>query len=91
MHGHTYAIWIVVEGVVDEDRGWVIDFHDMDRCCQPVIAELDHRCLNEIPGLENPTAERIARWLWERIVSALPLSEVRIEETADAVCIYRGE
>ena len=91
LHGHAYAIWVAVEGQVHDDTGWLIDFHDMDRICDPIVRELDHRCLNDVPGLENPTVEQIARWLWLRLGDRLQLAEIRIEETADAVCIYRGE
>lgn len=91
LHGHSYAIWIAVAGPVDEATGWVLDFHDLDRICDPIVGELDHRCLNDVPGLENPTVELIARWLWLRLEGRLPLDEIRIAETADAACIYRGE
>jgi 6-pyruvoyltetrahydropterin/6-carboxytetrahydropterin synthase len=76
---------------VDERTGWVMDFGDIKAACKPVIDELDHRYLNEIPGLENPTSERIAMWLWHRLRPLLPqLSAIEVRETCTAGCRYTG-
>jgi 6-pyruvoyltetrahydropterin/6-carboxytetrahydropterin synthase len=76
MHGHNYEVEITILGPVDERSGWIIDFFQLDQVALPLIANLDHRCLNEIVGLENPTAERIAHyfshWLGERLYRVWP-------------------
>lgn len=92
LHGHSYRVRIWVSGPVGEASGWVLDFGDIKAACKPVIDELDHRYLNEIEGLENPTSERIAQWLWERIKPRLPqLSAVEVRETCTAGCRYQGD
>lgn len=92
LHGHSYRVRIWVNGPVTEPNGWVMDFADIKAACKPVIDELDHRYLNEIEGLENPTSERIAQWLWQRIKPRLPqLSAVELRETCTAGCRYQGE
>jgi len=71
--------------------GWVADFADIGRAWQPVHDALDHRCLNDIEGLDNPTSERLAIWLWDRLKPTLPgLSQLKVMETHDAGCVYRG-
>ncbi|HET6610440.1 MAG TPA: 6-carboxytetrahydropterin synthase QueD [Kofleriaceae bacterium] len=92
VHGHSYRITITVDGPVDPERGWVMDFADIDRHVRPHIARLDHQLLNDIPGLENPTSELLCRWLWERIRPDLAeLFEVVVSETPTSRSIYRGE
>jgi len=92
MHGHTYSIEIIVRGGLDEQTGWVMDFEAIDGAVAPVIAQLDHRCLNDVRGLENPTSENVARWLWERIAGRLDgLSAVTVAENPDSVCVYRED
>jgi len=91
LHGHSYRIEVEVSGPVDEETGWLVDFYDMDRAVQPVIEELDHRLLNDIAGLENPTSERLCHYLWQRLSPALPgLSALTVWETVDSRCTYRG-
>lgn len=91
LHGHSYRLEITVTGEVDEDRGWLLDFYDLDREVTPFIVQLDHRTLNEIEGLENATCERLCRWLWARLTPRLPmLSAVTVWETHDSRCTYRG-
>lgn len=92
LHGHTYTVAVHVRGAVNEDTGWVIDFGDVKDAFAPVRDQLDHRCLNDVPGLENPTSERLARWLWDRLAPHLPgLCQLVIRETCTSGCIYRGE
>ena len=92
LHGHSFQIEIHVTGPLDPELGWVVDFADIQRAWQPVHAALDHRCLNDVPGLENPTSEHLARWLWQRLKPELPgLSQVQVMETRDSGCIDRGE
>jgi 6-pyruvoyltetrahydropterin/6-carboxytetrahydropterin synthase len=92
LHGHSFAVRISVQGPLDARLGWVMDFADIKRIVGPVIDELDHRYLNEIAGLENPTSEVLARWLWQRLTPALPgLAAVEVRETCTSGCIYRGD
>lgn len=81
-----------MEGPVDETSGMVIDFADIQSAFAPLHAKLDHYYLNEIDGLENPTSEILAKWIWQRLEPSLPnLSEVVIRETCTSGCRYTGE
>jgi 6-pyruvoyltetrahydropterin/6-carboxytetrahydropterin synthase len=92
MHGHSYRITVTVAGEVDPNLGWLIDFADITRVVEPLLLrELDHRTLNDVPGLENPTAENLSGWLWERLAPHLPhLAAITVHETCAARCIHRG-
>lgn len=93
LHGHSYQVWIEVEGPLHPEFGWVEDFGDISKVMKPIIdGELDHRFLNkDIPGLENPTAENLATWLWNRVKPLLPgLKKVRIAETCTSAVEYTG-
>ena len=91
LHGHSYRVRVVVKGEVDPTLGWVVDFADIKTAFEPVRLELDHYYLNEIEGLENPTAENIARWIWRRLESRLPgLGRIEIDETCTSGCAYEG-
>ncbi len=92
LHGHSFAVKISVEGPVGETSGWVMDFSEIKEAFEPVLDRLDHYYLNDIPGLENPTSENIARWIWKELSPVLPLlSEVEIRETCTSTCIYNGK
>jgi len=92
LHGHSYRVEVRVRGPVRDETGWVMDFADIVDAFQPILGALDHRHLNDVPGLENPTCENIARWIWRRLKPALPLlSGITIYETPDSGCIYQGE
>ena len=92
MHGHSYEVVVRLEGPVDPHKGWVRDFGDVSAAWRPLHERLDHHTLNDIPGLENPTSENLARWLWAQLVPLLPeLSEIGVKETATAGCVYRGD
>jgi len=91
LHGHSFQVALHVEGPVDESLGWVIDFSELKQAFKPYLAMLDHNYLNEIEGLENPTSENIARWIWDRVKPQLPLlSQVVVRETCNSGCVYRG-
>ncbi len=91
MHGHSYRVDIHVTGPVDERLGWVMDFAQIKRAVQAVLDRIDHRYLNEIPGLENSTSEILAKYLWDRIAQEVPgLSAVTIWESETSRCVYRG-
>lgn len=91
LHGHSYVVELTVEGEVDPETGWVLDFAEIKDAFSPLYQQLDHYYLNEVEGLENPTSENLARWIWVRLQGKLPLVEVRIDETCTSACIYRGE
>jgi 6-pyruvoyltetrahydropterin/6-carboxytetrahydropterin synthase len=92
MHGHSYTIEIVIEGEIDPERGWVMDFAAIDEHVVPLVRQLDHQVLNEIEGLANPTSELLAVWWWGKLAPALThLVEVVVSETATSRCIYRGQ
>lgn len=91
LHGHSFKVDIAVEGPPDPKLGWVMDYADITKAFKPLLNQLDHFYLNEIPGLENPTSENIAIWIWQRLKPGLPLlSELVVAETCTAKCIYRG-
>ena len=92
LHGHSFHVAVHVRGPLDTRAGWVMDFGDIIAAFQPIYETLDHSYLNEIEGLENPTSEHLARWLWQRLAPGLPaLCQVTVRETCSAGCIYRGE
>ena len=92
IHGHSFRIEIHVSGSVGEHSGWVMDFADLRGAFQPLFDRLDHQYLNEIEGLENPTSENLARWIWQHLKGELPgLSRVVVQETCNAGCIYTGK
>jgi 6-pyruvoyltetrahydropterin/6-carboxytetrahydropterin synthase len=92
LHGHSFRFTVLLAGEVDERTGFLIDFADVDAVVDPIVAQLDHRYLNEIEGLDNPTSELLAAWLWRRIRGRLPqLAAVTVAETCDSRCTYKGE
>jgi 6-pyruvoyltetrahydropterin/6-carboxytetrahydropterin synthase len=92
LHGHSFAVSVHLSGPVSSPAGWVRDFQDLSCAMAPVLDVLDHYYLNDIEGLENPTSEVLARWIWDRLVEPLPeLSQVIVRETCNSGCIYRGE
>jgi 6-pyruvoyltetrahydropterin/6-carboxytetrahydropterin synthase len=91
LHGHSFRVEIGVEGEVDPHTGWVRDFADLSEAFRPLFEQLDHHYLNEVEGLENPTSENLARWIWVRLAPLLPgLARVTVQETCTASCTYRG-
>jgi 6-pyruvoyltetrahydropterin/6-carboxytetrahydropterin synthase len=92
MHGHSFRVEISVEGEVNPETGWIYDHAEIGRAMNPLIAQLDHAYLNEVPGLENPTIELMAAWFWKKLALQCPgLCEIVIHETPWARCSYRGE
>ena len=93
LHGHSYRVELHVRGAVDPQTGWLVDFGVLDDVfAAEVFRRLDHRNLNEVPGLENSTCEILAAFVWNAIRPAVPqLSAVTVWETVDASCTYRGE
>lgn len=92
LHGHSFQITVYAGGEMDEHSGWLMDFADIKQAFAPFYAQLDHHYLNEVSGLENPTSENIARWVWKHLKPVLPtLSKVEVQETCTSGCIYHGE
>lgn len=92
LHGHSFMVRIEVTGEVNPHTGWVMDFSDIKAAFKPILDSLDHYYLNDIQGLENPTSEVLAHWIWQRLKPTLPLlSAIRVKETCTAGCIYHGE
>ncbi|MDA0974861.1 MAG: 6-carboxytetrahydropterin synthase QueD [Phycisphaerales bacterium] len=91
LHGHSFRLEVLVAGEVDPAKGYLIDYGDLKRLVGPIVDELDHRCLNDLDGLENPTSEMIAAWIWRRIESLVPnLDTIVVHETCTARCEFRG-
>lgn len=91
MHGHSYRVDLCLQGEVDAHTGFVIDFFDVEAVFDPILKRLDHYCLNDIEGLENPTAENIAIWIWDKTRPMLPqLCLVRVYETPHCWADYEG-
>jgi len=92
LHGHSFKIEVAVSGEVDQSTGWLIDFGELERAWRPLYDQLDHRYLNEVEGLENPTSEILAAWVWDRLKPKLPLlCKVIVHEICVARCEYTGE
>ncbi|XCW70874.1 6-carboxytetrahydropterin synthase QueD [Kosakonia cowanii] len=80
-----------ITGEVDPYTGWIMDFAELKAAFKPLYDRLDHYYLNEIPGLENPTSEVLAKWIWDQMKPVVPLlSAVMVKETCTAGCVYRG-
>ncbi len=91
LHGHSFHVRITVTGEPGAESGWIMDFADIKTAVAPLHDRLDHHYLNEIEGLENPTSEILARWIWTRLITTLPaLSAVEVRETCTTGCVYRG-
>ena len=91
MHGHTYTVEVRLQGEVDPVTGWVRDFGDLKEAFKPLDVLLDHHVLNDVPGLDNPTSELLAKWLWDRLLVSLPeLVSISVSETANSGVVYRG-
>jgi len=91
LHGHSFRFDVIVEGDVDSDKGYLIDYGDIKSAVAPIVKQLDHYYLNEIEGLSNPTSEVLAQWLWRQLKGVLPLlSAIVVHETCTSSCEYRG-
>ena len=92
MHGHSFVLEVGVAGTVDPKTGLFYDHGKIATAVRPIVDKLDHTCLNETPGLENPTLEVMAKWFWDQLAPHLPgLSEITLHETPRASCTYQGD
>ncbi len=92
IHGHTYKLTVFIKGPVDEQLGWVVDFNDIKHVILDTLNKVDHKFLNNVPGLENPTCELLAKWLWNNIKQTIPrLRRIELYETPTSGAIYEGE
>jgi 6-pyruvoyltetrahydropterin/6-carboxytetrahydropterin synthase len=91
LHGHSYKVIVTVAGPVDPELGWVMDFAEIKAAWKPIDAQLDHYYLNDVPGLENPTSENLAAWIWDRLQTTLRgLASITVRETCTSGCTYQG-
>ena len=92
IHGHTYHLTVYIDGDLVDKLNWVMDFADIKDIIDPIIKRIDHKLLNNIPGLENPTCEAIAIWIWNEIKPDLPaLNKIKLNETPTSGAIYTGK
>jgi 6-pyruvoyl tetrahydropterin synthase/QueD family protein len=91
LHGHSFCVEVHVEGSVDPQTGMLVDYADIKGAFAALDEQLDHRYLNELPGLENPTSENIVCWIWQRLKPSLPLlCRLVLRETCTVGCVYEG-
>jgi 6-pyruvoyltetrahydropterin/6-carboxytetrahydropterin synthase len=91
LHGHSFKVELALAGECEPRLGWLMDYAAISEAFKPILQRLDHYYLNEIPGLENPTSENIAAWIWRRLKPRLPfLTEVVVAETCVSRCVFRG-
>lgn len=89
MHGHSFKIVLTLKGDLDPKIGWVMDYHEISKVMEPLLKQLDHKVLNEVAGLENPTSELLAKWIYEKTLPNIPLlQKVSIQETTNTECTY---
>jgi 6-pyruvoyltetrahydropterin/6-carboxytetrahydropterin synthase len=92
IHGHTYQLTIFMDGPIHTELAWVADFADVKQVVSPIVDMVDHKLLNEVPGLENPTCELLAVWLWNKIKALVPqLSKIELWETPTSGVVYEGK
>ncbi len=92
LHGHSFRVAIHIRGPLAQPEGWIMDFGDIKKAFEPLFERLDHNYLNTIEGLENPTSENLARWIWHGMRPLLPgLCKVVVRETCTSGCVYTGE
>lgn len=91
LHGHNYRIEVHVSGELHARLGWVMDYGELSELCAPLLQRLDHRLLNDVPGLENPTSEQIGAWLWQALLPQVPgLSCIVVHENRDMRAVIRA-
>ncbi len=92
IHGHTYRMKVFFSDALDNHYGWVMDFAEIKKVVNPIINSIDHKLLNDIEGLENPTCEAISIWLWDKIKAEIPiLCRIELYVTLTSGVVYEGE
>ena len=92
LHGHSFRVEVHVRGPIDAQTGWVMDFAELKRAFAPIHQQLDHHYLNDVAGLDNPTSENLARWIWQHLKPNLPLlARIVVHETCTSGCSYAGD
>ena len=92
LHGHSFRVEVHVRGPIDAQTGWVMDFAELKRAFAPIHQQLDHHYLNDVAGLDNPTSENLARWIWQQLKPNLPLlARIVVHETCTSGCSYAGD
>ena len=92
LHGHSFRVEVHVRGPIDAQTGWVMDFAELKRAFAPIHQQLDHHYLNDVAGLDNPTSENLARWIWQHLKPDLPLlARIVVHETCTSGCSYAGQ
>tara|TARA_B100000700_G_C14766935_1_gene724826 strand:+ start:363 stop:731 length:369 start_codon:yes stop_codon:yes gene_type:complete len=92
LHGHSFMVRVTLDGPVNKKVGWVEDFAEIKKAFSPIYDQLDHHYLNDVEGLENPTSENLAKWIWNKLIGKLKyLSAIEVKETCTSGCVYRGE
>ena len=88
-HGHSFKITLRLHGSIDSKLGWLVDYNDISKAAAPVLKKIDHKLLNDVKGLKNPTTENLCLWLYEKPKEPLPqLVQIIIKETSDTECSY---
>ncbi|MEK6774015.1 MAG: 6-pyruvoyl tetrahydropterin synthase family protein [Bdellovibrionota bacterium] len=88
-HGHSFVIWLTLQGPLQMPQGWLIDYNEIQIKMKPILEQIDHRLLNEVPGLENPTTENLCIWLYQKAQKVLPqVTRISIRETSSSECNY---
>ena len=89
IHGHSFKIILKLVGPLDPKIGWVLDYQKISETMAPLLLRLDHQILNEVEGLENPTSELLAKWIYDQTLRIIPiLKTVTIMETESTECTY---
>jgi 6-pyruvoyltetrahydropterin/6-carboxytetrahydropterin synthase len=92
LHGHTFKLTVFLRGEVNPDRGWVVDYGEIKEVMEPIMEQLDHSVLNDLPGIQNPTSENLCVWIWDRIKPAISqLWQIELKETKSSGCLYSGK
>ncbi len=92
MHGHSFEVTVKLKGSICKKNKWVMDLEELDSYVKPEISKLDHSILNEVEGLEKPTSESIAKWLWLKLIKKIPnLESIEINRPRIGGCIFNGK
>tara|TARA_B100000959_G_C14873567_1_gene579379 strand:- start:283 stop:642 length:360 start_codon:yes stop_codon:yes gene_type:complete len=93
MHGHTFNLTIYVKGKINKKNGFVIDFYDIDKIVNnKIISKIDHKVLNDLPDLPNPTSEHLCKWIWDKLHLQFDiLSKIILSEDHGTGIVYKGE